>query len=313
MSNISIIGSGRVGYTSGIGFEGLGHMVFFYDVDEGVITRLKESGHKASTDLKHVVELSSASFICVPTFPSEHAGSSKLVSAVKDLANVLKGKQGYHLIVIRSTVVPTTTERILIPLLIDSGKKLGKELGICVNPDFSTEIASTWTHDPQYYRYFFSQDRIVIGEYDKRSGDVLEAFYKPLQKPIFRTNLRTAEIIKCVANCMLATKISFWNEMFLICQKLDINSQQVAEIVALDPRIGKYGTAHGKAFGGKCLPKDLEAFISFAWEHYPPMLLTVVKQINDYMKENYGVRGKVPNLHSEQVESREGEKNGREK
>ncbi len=89
---------------------------------------------------------------------------------------------------------------------------------------------------------------------------------------------------------MLATKISFWNEIFLICNKLGINSQQVAEITAIDPRIGKYGTIHGKAFGGKCLPKDLTAFICSVEERHNPILLKAVKQINDYMEENYGVR-----------------------
>jgi UDPglucose 6-dehydrogenase len=89
---------------------------------------------------------------------------------------------------------------------------------------------------------------------------------------------------------MLTVKIFFWNESFLICQELGIDSQQVANIVALDPRIGKYGTVHGKAFGGSCLPKDLEAFISCVREYHNPVLLSAVKQINDHMAENYGVR-----------------------
>ena len=118
----------------------------------------------------------------------------------------------------------------------------------------------------------------------------MEQLYKPLEKPIFRTDMKTAEMIKYAANCMLAAKISFWNEILLICQKLGIDSQQVADIVALDSRIGKYGSVHGKAFGGKCLPKDLEAFVSFAQEFHNPVLLAAAKQINDYMAENYGVR-----------------------
>ena len=97
-------------------------------------------------------------------------------------------------------------------------------------------------------------------------------------------------MIKYAPNCTLATKISFWNEILLICQKLDIDSQQVADIAALDSRIGKYGSVHGEAFGGKCLPKDLEAFVSFAQDYHNPPLLAAVKQINDYMAQNYGVR-----------------------
>lgn len=290
LHSISIIGSGRVGCVTGNGFEKLGHTVLFYDIDETTVDRLRELGHKATTKLDYLIDRSRVSFVCISTYPAGHLDLSELVLAVKTLANALKNKQGYHLIVIKSTVVPTTTERILIPLLANSGKEVGKELGICVNPEFSTEATSNWTDDLQYYRDFFSQDRIVIGEYDRKSGDILEHLYKPLQKPIFRTNLRTAEMIKCAANCMLATKISFWNEMFLISKELGIDSQQVADIVALDPRVGKYGTVHRKAFGGKCLPKDLAALVHFAQEYHHPMLLSAAKQINEHMAENYGIR-----------------------
>jgi len=159
-----------------------------------------------------------------------------------------------------------------------------------MNPEFLTEIASTWSEEESAKRDFFSEDRIVIGEYDKRSGDILEEIYKPLNKPIFRTDLKTAEMIKYASNCMLATKISYWNELFLVCRELGIDSQIVAEIVALDPRIGKYGTVHGKAFGGKCLPKDLKAFISFADKYHQVKLLRAGDEINEEMGDMFGVR-----------------------
>ena len=159
-----------------------------------------------------------------------------------------------------------------------------------MNPEFLTEIADTWTEDEGYKRDFFTEDRIVIGEYDKKSGDVLEELYKPLNKPIFRVNLKTAEMIKYASNCMLAAKISYWNEMFLICQKVGIDSQKVADIVGLDPRIGKYGTIHGKAFGGECLPKDLKGFIEFAERHQKVRLLKAIDEINEEMMSRYGVR-----------------------
>jgi len=159
-----------------------------------------------------------------------------------------------------------------------------------MNPEFLTEIASTWSREESANRSFFSEDRIVIGEYDKMSGDILEEVYKPLNKPIFRTDLRTAETIKYASNCMLATKISYWNEIFLTCKEYGIDSQLVADIVARDPRIGKYGTVHGKAFGGKCLPKDLKAFISFAERYHKMKLLKAVDEINDEIGEKFGVR-----------------------
>ncbi len=137
---------------------------------------------------------------------------------------------------------------------------------------------------------FFNEDRIVIGEYDKKSGDVLQGLYEPLKRPIFRVDLRTAEMIKYASNCMLATKISYWNQLFLISQELEIDSQKVADIVGLDPRIGKYGTIHGKAFGGSCLPKDLKAFIEFAEEFQDVRFLKAVDDINEMMKKMCGVR-----------------------
>jgi len=170
-----------------------------------------------------------------------------------------------------------------------SGEKVG-DFGVCMNPEFLTEIESSWTDENGYKKDFFTEDMIVIGEYDKKSGDVLEELYKPLNKPIFRTDLKTAEMIKYASNCILATKISYWNEIYLICKELGIDSQAIADAVGLDPRIGKYGTVHGKAFGGKCLPKDLKAFVSFAERYCDIRLLKAVDEINEEMKKEYGVR-----------------------
>jgi UDPglucose 6-dehydrogenase len=132
---------------------------------------------------------------------------------------------------------------------------------------------------------------VVIGELDKKSGDILEELYKPLGVPIVRTDLKTAEMIKYACNCALASRISYWNEIYYICQKLRIDSNLVARVAAMDPRIGKYGTVHGKAFGGKCLPKDLKAFVSFAREQgYKPKLLEAVDEINERIKAEKGIR-----------------------
>jgi UDPglucose 6-dehydrogenase len=288
MSEISIIGSGIVGSRIGAGFEQLGHNVLFYDIDTEKIQQLKGE-HNATTDLTFALNNSEISFLCVPTPFNNGFDSRYLVSAIGEIANVLKNKDGYHLIVIKSTVAPTTTEKIVIPLLARV-TQLGSSVGVCMNPEFLTEIAGTWTDDERFTRDFFTEERIVIGEYDKRSGDILEDLYAPLKKPIFRVDLTTAEVLKYTHNCMLATKISYWNEIYLICQDIGIDSHKIAEIVGLDPRIGKYGTIHGKAFGGKCLPKDLKAFIEFADKIRDVPLLKAVNQINEEMKHHYGVR-----------------------
>ncbi len=282
---ISIIGSGWVGAAIGKGFSRLGFDVIFYDVVEKDLPNF-------TTDIEYAVENSDISFIAVPT-PSTPEGIdlSYIKNAVENIGKMLKNKDEFHLVVVKSTVVPTTTEKVVIPILEErSGMRVGVGFGVCMNPEFLTEIASTWSEEESAKRDFFSEDRIVIGEYDKRSGDILEEIYKPLNKPIFRTDLKTAEMIKYASNCMLATKISYWNELFLVCRELGIDSQIVAEIVALDPRIGEYGTVHGKAFGGKCLPKDLKAFISFADKYHKVKLLRAVDEINEEIGDRFGVR-----------------------
>jgi UDPglucose 6-dehydrogenase len=281
---ISIIGSGWVGTAIGKGFTGMGYEVIFYDVVDKDLPNF-------TMDINYAIENSDTSFICVPT-PTTRTGIdlSYIKEATKNIGKALANKISYHLVVVKSTVVPKTTEKVVNPLLEQYSEKKAGEFGICMNPEFLTEIESSWTAENGYRKDFFTEDRIVIGEYDKKSGDGLEEIYEPLNKPIFRTDLKTAEMIKYASNCMLATKISYWNEIFLICKELDIDSQTIADIVGLDPRIGKYGTIHGKAFGGKCLPKDLKAFVSFAEEYHKTELLKAVDDTNEEMKKKYGVR-----------------------
>jgi UDPglucose 6-dehydrogenase len=285
---ISIIGSGFVGTALGKGLIELGNEVIFYDVVDKDLPNFT-----FTKDINHAIENSNVSFICVPT-PTTPEGIdlSYIKEAAKNIGKVLANKDEYHLVVVKSTVVSGTTEDVVMPILEKySGKKAGSEIGACMNPEFLTEISGSWSKAEEGTKKdFFTEDRIVIGEYDKKSGDILEELYKPLNKPIFRTDLKTAELIKYASNCMLATKISYWNEIFLICKELGIDSQEVADIVGLDPRIGKYGTVHGKAFGGKCLPKDLKAFICFAEKYRNVRLLKAVDDINEEMKKKYGVR-----------------------
>lgn len=293
MAKISILGSGTVGTIVGAGLRRLGNQVIFYDVDGGKIKELCASGLEGTTDMDTAIRKTDVSFICVPTpTVNRRIDLSHVKSVTKDLANSLKGKRGYHLVVVKSTVIPTTTERVVIPLLEeDSNKRVGVEIGVCVNPEFLTEIHHSWTDEKLYARDFFGEERAVIGEFDKRSGDILQALYDPLKIPIVRTDLRTAEMIKYACNCALASRISYWNEIYYICQRLGINSEVVARVAAMDSRIGKYGTVHGKAFGGKCLPKDLEAFITFAEDlGHEPRLLKAVRDINEQIRKDRGVR-----------------------
>jgi len=211
---ISVIGSGWVGTAIGGGFAGMGYEVIFYDVVDKDLPNFTK-------DINYAMENSDISFICVPTpTATDQIDLSNIKEATRNTAIVLSRKHGYHLVVVKSTVVPGTTEEVVIPLLEEySGKSVREgEIGVCMNLEFLTEIKSSWTDENSYKKDFFTEDRIVIGEYDEKSGDILAEVYKPLNKPIFRTDLKTAEMIKYASNCMLATKISYWNEIFLICK-----------------------------------------------------------------------------------------------
>lgn len=290
---ISIIGSGWVGENTGKGLINLGHEVTFHDISNERVEELKDEGLKATESLERAVLNTEVSFICVPT-PTKDGSIDLdyLKSASRKIGSHLKEKEGYHLVVVKSTVVPGTTGGLVIPEIEEeSGKNAGDGFGVCMNPEFMTEISDSWTGEEGFEKGF-SSDRIVIGQYDDKSGDKLEELYEELEIPIVKTGLREAEMIKYASNCMLATKISYWNQIFKICRKLDIDSDEVAQAVAMDPRIGEYGTVHGKAFGGKCLPKDLRALIAFAEDRAgeEPELLKAVEDINEYMAEEYGVR-----------------------
>lgn len=293
MGRIGIIGSGFVGVAVGKGLKKLENEVIFHDIKEKKIKTLQDFGFSATTNLDHVIHNSEISFLCVPT-PTKQGkiDLSYIKMATKALAKCLKIRDDYHLVVVKSTVMPMTTEKIIIPLLERySRKKVGRDIGVCTNPEFLTESHRSWTRDNLFSRDFLSERMIVIGQFDKKSGDMLQKLYKPSKIPIIRTNLKTAELIKYAVNCALAARISYWNEIFYICQKLKVDSNLVARTAAMDERVGKYGTVHGKAFGGKCLPKDLKAFISFAQElGHTPELLEAVDNINERIKAEKGVR-----------------------
>jgi UDPglucose 6-dehydrogenase len=304
--HISIIGSGVVGTTVGRGFSEIGYPVIFYDVDEKKIEFLRNKGYNATSNLEEAILNSDVSFVSVPTPLSEVRSShgyrkmdfTYINNATKEMASVLQEKQGQHTIVIKSTVLPTTAEKVVIPIL--KKEKLDEKVEVCVNPEFLTEIARTWTSEKQFIKGFLNEDRYVIGEEkpNSRGGNLLAELYRNVNLysgnniPIERVSLREASWIKLTANALLACKISYFNDLFEPAKILGIDSHKTARIVSLDRRIGSYGTIHGKAFGGKCLPKDLEAFLAFLDEEvsYISSVLDAVHRVNVYMAKHYGVR-----------------------
>ena len=191
------------------------------------------------------------------------------------MGQVLRQRRDYPLVVVKSTVIPGTTEGVVIPLLEEnSGARAGMDFPVAVNPEFLREGKAITD--------FLNPDRIVIGELDKESGDILHELYKDFTAPILRLDLKTAEMIKYASNAFLATKISFINEIGNVCKKMGIDIYRVAEGMGLDPRISPHFLNAGIGFGGSCLPKDIKALIATAKGlGYQPALLESVIRIND--------------------------------
>lgn len=275
--NISIIGSGVVGTAVGMGLKDLGNNVLFFDIDKTKIESLAKDGLLITDNLDYIVKNSNIFFICVPTPDKDGNIDLNIIeSCIKNLSKLCAYKNEYFLVVIKSTIIPMATENRIIPLIEEySNKKVGIDFGICFNPEFLNE-----SHP---YEDFMNPDRIVIGEYDKKSGDLLKNLYSNFKCPIIRTDIKTAEMSKYANNCFNVTKISFFNEIHMMCSKIGIDSDIIRKIVQLDRYYAIHPWKHGHSFGGKCLPKDLNAIIAFFNEEHihDPILLKSVRKVNE--------------------------------
>ncbi|MEA3255133.1 MAG: UDP-glucose/GDP-mannose dehydrogenase family protein [Candidatus Altiarchaeota archaeon] len=292
--DISIIGTGYVGLVTGAGFAEKGNNVVCVDVVKGkvdvinsgrspiyekgldeILKRNIGSNLVATTDLRHAVLSTDITFICVGT-PSREDGSLDLGFVKKasgDVGGILSGKD-YHVVVVKSTVLPGTTERTVIPVIEEkSGKKFVSDFGVGVNPEFLREGIAV--------EDFMNPDRVVIGSSDKRSEKIIGEVYSNFGCPVLKTNIKTAEMIKYSSNSFLAAKVSFINEIGNICKKLGINVYDVAEGISLDHRVSPHFLSAGLGWGGSCFPKDLKALIYEAKElGYEPSLLNAVLGVN---------------------------------
>jgi len=275
---LAIIGSGIVGRATGIGLSMQGNNVTFFDIDGEKLSALRKEGFKVAQDMKEVILDSDVSFVCVPTPSINGRMDLNCVENVStSIAQTLRNINGYHIVVIRSTVLPSTTRLRIVPLLEKiSQLRAGIDFGVCVNPEFLREANAL--------EDFLKPFRIVIGELDERSGDLLEKLYSPFKVPVIKTDLDTAEMIKYVANSFLATKISFFNEICILCKELGLDPHIVSKAVSMDSRIGTYGIDGGRPYGGKCLPKDVEAFINFVEsQKLNPKILKAAYLVNEKM------------------------------
>jgi len=289
---ISVIGAGYVGLVTGACLAKLGNQVNFIDIneekleaintnrtlpiyEEGLEKLLGQASIEASSDYLKTLD-SDIIFICVGTLPDASGLISleEVTEATKRIATTLKRRDNYCVVTMKSTVTPGTTEELVIPILEESGKKAGEDFGVCMCPEFLREGQAIYD--------FMNPARIIIGEYDGMSGDMLSKLYRSYNVPILRTNLKVAEMIKLASNTFLATKISFINEIGNICKQLGIDTYQVANGMGLDDRIGDKFLNAGIGFGGSCLPKDLRILIASAKQlGYEARILKEVLDLNN--------------------------------
>jgi len=299
--DISVVGTGYVGLCTAVGFTSKGYKVMTSTHDPekaSLINRgippfhephLKEMLQKAVKEdlLKCVLNREEAilntdiTFIAVatPKQPDESINLRYIEEATHEIGEALKKNNGYHLVVVKSTVVPGTSETVVKPTIEKhSGKRCGNEFGLCMNPEFLREGSAI--EDTLY------PDRIVVGEYDGRSGGVLEALYKDFYNesppPIVRTTLSTAELIKYANNAFLATKISFINTIANLCRRIpNADVTTVAKAIGMDGRIGQQFLNAGLGYGGSCFPKDVKALIAYSKGlGYDLKILDAVEEVN---------------------------------
>jgi GDP-mannose 6-dehydrogenase len=234
------------------------------EIEEIIADAVKRGRLRATDDSLQAILDTDVSFVCVGT-PSQMNGNLDLTHVrhvCEQLGQGLKDKTARHTVVIRSTILPGTMRRMVIPVLEEnSGKKAGKDFGVCNNPEFLREGSAVMD--------FASPSKTVIGELDGASGDALAALYAKLDAPLIRTDIETAEMIKYIDNSWHALKIGFANEIGNLCKSFSIDAHRAMAIFCEDKKLN-ISSAYlkpGFAFGGSCLPKDLRALAYSAKLH----------------------------------------------
>ena len=286
---LCMIGTGYVGLVSGVCFADLGNNVVCVDKDINKINKLKngkipiyEPGLEElvlknyrnkrltfSTNLKDSVKESDIIFICVGT-PTKKGGSSADLSQIFNVAKEISRSINKFKIIITKSTVPVTTGDKIEKILASKNNK--KKFSVVSNPEFLRE--------GEAIRDFTYPDRIVIGSNDKKSNKVMNNLYSPLISKgaqYLHTSRRAAELIKYASNAFLATKITFINELANLCEKTDIDIEDISIGMGLDKRIGSRFLRAGPAYGGSCFPKDTKAIISTANEFKTN--LSVIKSV----------------------------------
>jgi GDP-mannose 6-dehydrogenase len=281
---LSVFGLGYVGCVSAACMAARGHQVIGVDVNPQKTSFIREgrtpvveecvgdliadvTGSGALTvndNPRRAVLDTELTLVCVGT-PSGRGGSlstEHVERATEQIGAALADKQGWHVVVFRSTMLPGTCDRLLVPLLERaSGKVAGRDFGVCVNPEFLREGTSVSD--------FLEPPKTVVGESDARSGELVMGLYDGLPGPRFRVPIAVAEMSKYVDNCFHALKVAFANEVGSVCAAIGLDSHAVFDLFLADTKlnISPAYLRPGFAFGGSCLPKDVRALTHAARTH----------------------------------------------
>jgi UDPglucose 6-dehydrogenase len=305
---VSIVGTGYVGLVSGVCLAHVGHDVTCVDVDADKVEAINagrspihEEGlaellhgvlgerFRATTDLAGAVHDTQVTILAVGTpFGEDRIDLGQIVAGAEQIGSALAELERYHVVVVKSTVVPGTTEDVVGPAIErTSGRRLGDDIGLAMNPEFLREGVAV--------QDFLEPDRIVLGGIDERTSDVLAELYVVFDTtPVLRVDPRTAEMVKYTSNALLANLISFSNELGNLCAALGTDVTEVLEGVHLDRRLSPVVDgqrispgilvylAAGCGFGGSCFPKDVKALVAHGEAAGVSMpLLRAVLDINE--------------------------------
>lgn len=299
--NITVIGSGYVGLVSGTCFAELGNNVLCMDIDHDKISILEQSGItiyepalkemmlrnitagrlKFTSDVKKSVEHGDIQFIAVGTPPDED-GSADMQHVIAAARDIGKYMNGYKVIVNKSTVPVGTAAKVFSVVSEELKLRNAHHLySVVSNPEFLREGAAIDD--------FMTPSRIVLGSDDATATNIMKTLYAPFQRNCDRilvTDTKSAELIKYAANAMLATRISFMNELANLSEKLGTDIESIRLGIGSDPRIGYDFLYPGCGYGGSCFPKDIQALIRTAKSeaNMDMKLLSAVEEINNYQK-----------------------------
>jgi UDPglucose 6-dehydrogenase len=305
MANIVIVGSGVVGSATGKGLAEKGHRVVFHDIDGRVLERLGREGYATVPSLGLVKD---ADFVFL-TVPTPTVGGrvdlGPLRAAARETGGLLwrvmekeKADKAYPVVVVKSTVPPGTTEHLALPLLERySRKKTGRDFGLVMNPEYLRERHAL--EDMMHPKL------ILIGAADDRSAGLMEELYASFEAPVVRVRPQEAELQKYVHNLFNATKISFFNEMRDVGERLGCDTDKIFRLAVQSAEASwnpSYGTEEKGPFEGACLPKDTAAFLTWSKDE----LGIFLRLLDSTIRVNDGLAARRQDARSQEDAEREG-------